>query len=394
TLPWAMARIEIDRVSRLFTAPSGRQVVALKDVTLEILDGELLAVLGPSGSGKSTLLRLVAGLDQPTKGEVRIDGKVVTTIDAKDRDVAMVFQHSGLYPHMTVYQNIAFCLKLRGLSQAEIEHRVNEVCDDLSIAHLLPWVPHTLSAGEQQRVALARAIARRPRVLLLDEPFAHLDIPTRVQMRTYVRKLHRRLGTTIVHVTHDQSEALAMGQRVVVLNSGRVQQTSKPEIIYQNPANLFVASFVGWPPMNMASGVIELHQGTCAVRVTSQGRAVTGAFKLPLPGKYTEIALANLCREVVIGLRPEELSPRVSEQTSESVCVTEATVELVEYAGAQVHVHLDLAGWNCVATWPVSHTPIVGQKVDLKIETDKVRLFDPHTGLELLSSTHHPDKQT
>lgn len=380
-----MASIRLDHVSKVFQLRRGAHVEALQDVTLLVPNGRLLTVLGPSGSGKTTLLRLITGLEEPTKGTIFLDDRVVNSLPPRDRNVAMVFQHAGLYPHMTVYQNIVFGLKIRGLPSAEIEKRLSETCEMLGVTSLLGRLPHSLSAGEQQRVALARALARRPTALLLDEPFSNLDMPTRSELRLELKKLYRALGTTIVHVTHDQAEALALGEQVAVLHQGRVQQVSIPELLYDQPANLFVATFVGWPPMNLARGVVERQSNGFMFRIVERSHPDKAPqLRFAIPERFGSILMRRGNEDLMIGLRPEELLPCADHAGSKTESVIDGVVELAELVGAQVHVRLNLGGWHCIASWHRHHTPTVGQKVLVKIDSQKARFFDPRTGTAIV----------
>jgi multiple sugar transport system ATP-binding protein len=376
-----MASIQLERVSKVFHMPGGRCVEAVRDMTFEVGEGELLVLLGPSGSGKTTTLRLIAGLEQPTNGSISINGKIVNEIPPKDRDIAMVFQNHALYPHLTVWQNIAFGLKLRRLPKSEIEQRVRDVSEILNITKLLTRLPETLSGGEQQRVALARAIARRPKALLLDEPFSDLDTPMRTQMRVELKKLHRRLRTTIVHVTHDQTEALVLGDRVAVMDSGQVQQIGVPLELYENPANIFVAGFLGWPPMNFALGMVEPEQDGCIFRfVGPADTARTQCLRFQIPNSIATAMAKHAGHTVVMGLRPEDIVHVQGNIALPTGTTVEAIVELIEPTGPQVHVYLRLGGWRCVAAWPRECAPAVEEKILLRFEMQRAKFFDAQTG--------------
>lgn len=359
----------------------GRCVEAVRDMTLEVGEGELLVLLGPSGSGKTTTLRLIAGLEQPSDGTISINGKIVNEIPPKDRDIAMVFQNHALYPHLTVRQNIAFGLKLRRLPKSEIEQRVQDVSEMLDITKLLTRLPETLSGGEQQRVALARAIARRPKALLLDEPFSDLDTPMRAQMRVELKNLHRRLRTTIVHVTHDQTEALMLGDRVAVMDSGQIQQVGAPLELYENPANIFVAGFLGWPPMNFARGMVEPEQDGCVFRfVGHTDTARMRGLRFQIPNSIATAMANHAGHEVVMGLRPENIVRVLNNIALPTGTTVEATVELVEPTGPQAHVYLCIGGWRCVAAWPRECAPAVEERTLVRFEMERARFFDAQTG--------------
>ncbi|PYK57877.1 MAG: sugar ABC transporter ATP-binding protein, partial [Verrucomicrobia bacterium] len=252
-----MARIVLDNVSKIFKGPKGEEVRAVNNVSLTIEDREFLVLVGPSGCGKSTTLRMMAGLEEVSRGTISIDGKVVNDVEPKDRDVAMVFQNYALYPHMTVYENMAFGLKLRRYPRAEIDLRVSQAAEILGITPLLDRLPRALSGGQRQRVAVGRAIVRQPKAFLFDEPLSNLDAQMRVQMRMELSRLHQRLAVTMVYVTHDQIEAMTMGNRIAVLKNGEVQQIAGPLELYRRPANLFVAGFIGAPSMNIFRGVLS-----------------------------------------------------------------------------------------------------------------------------------------
>jgi multiple sugar transport system ATP-binding protein len=314
-----MARIVLDHVTKVF----GSDVLAVDDVTLEIGDGEFMVLVGPSGCGKSTILRLLAGLEDVTAGEIYIGDEQVTDLPPKQRDVAMVFQNYALYPHMTVEQNIGFGLKLRGTPTGEMRSRVREAAGILGLKPYLSRKPAELSGGQRQRVAMGRAMVREPKAFLLDEPLSNLDAKLRVQMRAELARLHDRLGTTSVYVTHDQVEAMTLGQRVAVLKDGVLQQVDTPQALYKAPANLFVAAFIGSPPMNLVEAVID-------------GRTVTfGGFAMPLPEAVDLSAYQG--RSLILGLRPSDLEDTAVWQ-SESLPAAEVTVEVTEDLGSEVNI--------------------------------------------------------
>ncbi len=251
-----MVRVVIENLSKIFKGAKGEEILVVNNANLTVEDKEFLVLVGPSGAGKSTTLRMIAGLEEISEGTVTIDGKVVNTVPPQDRDLAMVFQNYALYPHMTVFENLAFGLKLRKIPKTEINHRVQETAHMLGLASLLDRKPSALSGGERQRVALGRAIARQPKVFLFDEPLSNLDAPLRAQLRTEISKLHRRLEATMIYVTHDQAEAMMLGDRIAVMNEGVIQQVAAPMALYNSPANVFVAGFIGAPPMNLFHGII------------------------------------------------------------------------------------------------------------------------------------------
>lgn len=375
-----MARLVLDHVSKEFPVSGGR-VQAVTDFTLQIEEGELVTLVGPSGCGKTTTLRLIAGLEQPTRGTISIDGRIVTGVAPRNRDVAMVFQHDTLYPHMTACENMAFGLKLRGHDKAEIRRRVRAMGDVLGLTHLLDRLPETLSGGERARIALGRAIVRRPKALLLDEPFANLDAPMRAQMRLELKRLHQHIRTTMVHVTHDQVEALTLGNRVVVMNRGAIQQVASPLALYEAPANVFVAGFIGCPPMNLAQGSVGSEGRQCVFKIARSHGADAGiGLVLTIPEPASLALSAHVGRTLLMGLRPEDIEPALGGAPEDRRAELEAVVELVELAWPDLHLHLDVAGWRCVARWPRLPLPNAGDKVLARAVMRRARFFDPETG--------------
>ena len=328
-----MASITLDRISKVF--PSGHAGVS--DISLEIPNGEFAVLVGPSGSGKSTLLRLIAGLDTPSSGRIFIDGRDVTAVAPQDRDLAMVFQSYALYPHKTVRENLAFGLRMRTMAASEIDTRVRAVADSLRIAELLDRRPSQLSGGQRQRVALGRAIVREPKAFLLDEPLSNLDPGLRLETRTELALLHRRLGATMVHVTHDQEEAMTLGQRVVLLRDGHVEQVGAPMELYNHPRTLFAARFLGSPPMNILRGVAGVEAGRVA------------------------------------GIRPHDV-----ELTSSPDAELMGIVELVQPSGADVHVHVVVGSeppQRLVAVTRDGHVFAVGDRVGIVLRRDRAHSF-------------------
>ncbi|SHL03104.1 ABC transporter ATP-binding protein [Rhodothermus profundi] len=343
--------------------------VAVADVTFEAAEGEFLVLLGPSGCGKTTLLRLVAGLERVSRGLIRIGGQVVNEVPPRDRDIAMVFQNYALYPHMTVYENMAFGLKLRRVPKAEIDRRVRAAARVLELEHLLDRRPHQLSGGQRQRVAVGRAIVREPRVFLFDEPLSNLDARLRVEMRAELARLHRELGRTMLYVTHDQVEAMTLGQRIVVLNQGRIQQIGTPLEVYHRPANRFVAGFIGSPPMNFIEGRLEHRDGLWFV---GEGGLVQVA--LPAAGwPYVRVGQA-----VTLGVRPEAVTIATPEQA-----MMQGTVATVEVLGAVANLHVRVGSLTVVAQVEATVRPEPEQLVSLRIDPARVHLFDAETGQAL-----------
>ena len=364
-----MASVTLKNVRKVFD----RTVVAVDDFNLEIADKEFIVFVGPSGCGKSTTLRMIAGLEDITEGTIEIDGVVVNDLQPKDRDIAMVFQNYALYPHMTVYENIAFGLRMRRLPRREIDAKVREAAEILEISELLKRKPKALSGGQRQRVALGRAIVRDPKVFLMDEPLSNLDAKLRAQMRTELSKLHQKLATTFIYVTHDQVEAMTMGTRIVVMKDGFIQQVSAPQNLYECPANLFVATFIGTPQMNTITGTVLDEGGKTYVQI--------GQFKVPLPddkGRKPEV-LAYAGKEVIVGMRPENLYDEPENLAKWSESVVEAHVDLVEMMGSESYLYLLLEGQNFIARVSPTSTARSGDKVKIAIDNSKIHLFDKDT---------------
>ena len=359
-----MASVQLDRVRKVYD--NGQ--VAVHGASFEIADGELMVLVGPSGCGKSTLLRMIAGLEEISDGNLLIGERRVNDVAPKDRDIAMVFQSYALYPHMTVAENLAFGLKLRGVPRAEIERRVHDAAETLGMTHMLGKLPREMSGGQRQRVALGRALVREPSVFLLDEPLSNLDAKLRHSVRTEIGRLHRKLGATMVYVTHDQVEAMTLGQRIVVLKDGEIQQIDTPMALYEKPANLFVAGFLGSPAMNVLYGTLREDDGLQLV--------LDDGVLLPL-GKAS-VADAWLGRRVAMGVRPEHLLPAGIGKSA-----FEAQVELIEPVGNEVFVNLTHAGQALVARMPPQRLPDPGETLRVTVEGAILHFFDPDTGLRL-----------
>ena len=346
-----MAEITLERVSRIFAGGHA----GVRDIDLTINDGELVVLVGPSGSGKSTLLRLIAGLDLPTSGRIAIGGRDVTNVPPQARDLAMVFQSYALYPHKTVRHNLAFGLRMRGRPTAEIETRVQAIARTLQLEGLLDRLPAQLSGGQRQRVALGRAMVREPQAFLFDEPLSNLDPGLRLETRTELAQLHRRLGATMVYVTHDQEEAMKLGQRVVLLREGRIEQVAAPMEIYRQPATLFAATFLGSPPMNLWPAQVA---GAGTVHLDGLD------LVLPLP-RGAEFTPGS---RVTIGIRPEDVLLDESGTTLFEVLVVEPT-------GSQLHVHLTAAERRLVASVPADRTMQPGDRVHVRLREDRLHVF-------------------
>lgn len=344
---------------------------AVKNFNLEVKDKEFLVFVGPSGCGKSTTLRMIAGLEEITSGEIFIDNQLVNDVPAKNRDIAMVFQNYALYPHMTVYENLAFGLKLRHYPGKEIERRVQEAAEILGLGSMLKRKPKELSGGERQRVAVGRAIVRKPKVFLFDEPLSNLDAKMRVQMRMELQKLHNRLQCTMIYVTHDQIEALTLGDRIVVMKSGSIQQVSDPVNLYENPTNKFVAGFIGSPPMNFLTGKIQAQNGDFFF--------VDRAIKLRLlPQHHAKIAPLR-DKDVVFGIRPEDIYDKIFAQDARPEFTITATVDMVEPMGSEIYLYLNAGNNSFVARVSNQDTATVNQDLQVVFDMSKAHFFDPKT---------------
>jgi len=364
-----MANVTLKHVYKRFG-----DLEAVKDQSLEIKDKEFLVLVGPSGCGKSTTLRMIAGLEEISEGTIEIADQVVNDVAPKDRDIAMVFQNYALYPHMNVYDNMAFGLKLRKFPKEEIDRRVKEAADILGIEQLLQRKPKQLSGGQRQRVALGRAIVREPKVFLMDEPLSNLDAKLRVQMRTELSKLHDRLQTTIVYVTHDQTEAMTMGDRIVVLKDGLIQQVDDPLTLYNQPNNMFVAGFIGSPAMNFMDAAIVKDGDTYYIDGD-------GTFRIRVPEDKEDLIKDYKGKEVVFGVRPEDIVDtkithdfEVKEDNS-----FEADVEVVEPMGSEIYLYLAEEGHSLIARVEAESTAEVGDTISLGVDLRKIHLFDAET---------------
>lgn len=364
-----MARVELERVRKTY---AGGQV-AVADASFAVADAELVVLVGPSGCGKSTLLRMIAGLEAPTSGTVRIGERVVNHIAPKDRDIAMVFQSYALYPHMTVAENLGFSLKLRGHSREDTARRVRESADVLGLTELLERWPRELSGGQRQRVALGRALVRDPAVFLLDEPLSNLDAKLRAGVRTEIARLHRRLGATMIYVTHDQIEAMTLGQRIVVLDRGEIQQIDTPMRVYERPANLFVAGFIGSPAMNFLNGRLLREDGL---------QLELGFARVPLgelAGANGELA-ALIGEPVVAGLRPEDLRLARSAADPPREPRLRAVLELVEPVGNEAFLNTRAGDTPLLLRLPPQSLPTPGDELTLTFAPERLHLFDPKSG--------------
>jgi multiple sugar transport system ATP-binding protein len=366
-----MASLSLKNVCKVY--PNGFE--AVKDFNLEIADKEFIIFVGPSGCGKSTTLRMIAGLEDISSGELKIGDRVVNDVEPKDRDIAMVFQNYALYPHMTVYDNMAFGLKLRKVPKTEIDKMVREAAKILDLEKLLDRKPKALSGGQRQRVAMGRAIVRNPKVFLMDEPLSNLDAKLRVQMRIEIAKLHQRLGTTIIYVTHDQTEAMTLGTRIVVMKDGVVQQVDTPQNLYDKPQNLFVAGFMGSPQMNFIDAKVDVKGDTAYLTVSG------AKLSIPLPPAKSEKLIDGgyAGKTVTFGIRPEDIydSQMMVEAKSESTFDT--TIRVYELLGAEVFLYSDLAEFPITARVDPRTTARPGDKVKFAIDVEKIHVFDKET---------------
>ena len=366
-----MASLQLKNVYKIY--PNGFN--AVKDFNLDIEDKEFIIFVGPSGCGKSTTLRMIAGLEDISSGELWIGDKMVNDVEPKDRDIAMVFQNYALYPHMSVYDNMAFGLKLRKVPKEKIDKQVHEAAKILDIEHLLDRKPKALSGGQRQRVAMGRAIVREPKVFLMDEPLSNLDAKLRVQMRVEISKLHQRLQTTIIYVTHDQTEAMTLGTRIVVMKDGIIQQVDTPQNLYDKPCNLFVAGFMGMPPMNFID-----------CKVVKSGADVLlmfGSHSIKVPDSKAErlIALDAIDKEVVLGIRPEDIhDSQMFIEASPSAPMT-SVVKVYELLGAEVFLYFDVNGTQVTARVDPRTTAKTGDPIKFAFDMEKSHFFDKETEL-------------
>ena len=348
---------------------------AVKEISLEVRDQEFMVLVGPSGCGKSTTPRMIAGLEEITGGEVAIGGRVVNNLEPKNRDIAMVFQNYALYPHMTVFDNMAFGLKLKKVPQAEIRERVMTAAEILGIESMLDRKPKALSGGQRQRVAVGRAIVRDPTVFLFDEPLSNLDAKMRVSMRTEISKLHARLGATMIYVTHDQVEAMTMGDRICVMNEGRIMQVAEPLELYNSPKNMFVAGFIGSPPMNFFRGRLSDDGGETYFEEATDGQPI----RLKLSGTVAARGAAYVGEKVVLGVRPEDIADARSASDGGAPHCGSAQLEVSEPMGAETYLYLRSGAESFVARVKSGDSYTVNQNVDLCFDVDKAHLFDPET---------------
>ena len=362
-----MAEVVLKNLDKVYPG----DVKAVDDFNLKIEDGEFLVLVGPSGCGKSTSLRMIAGLEEITAGTITIEDRVVNDVPPKDRDIAMLLQNYALYPHMTVRDNMAFGLKLRKFPKKEIAERINEAAKVLHLTDYLDRRPKALSGGQRQRVAVGRAIVRKPAVFLFDEPLSNLDAKLRVQMRVEISRLHNQLGTTMIYVTHDQVEAMTMGQRIVVMKDGLVQQVADPISLYDSPVNRFVAGFIGTPPMNFIEGMIQAEGQSLIFKGPAD-------MKLPVPAKLADSIRKYAGKAVTLGLRPEDIGSNAAEALADAPHI-KATVEVVEPMGAESYVHMRTGDTSFISRVDAHRQYTVGDTVSPAVYMDKIHFFDPET---------------
>ena len=366
------AQVSLVDVSKIYAG----NIQAVANVNLEIERREFVVLVGPSGCGKTTILRMIAGLEEISNGRILIGNKIVNDVPPKDRDIAMVFQNYALYPHMTVFQNMAFALKLRKYSKSEIESRVIDAAETLGIKQLLDRKPKELSGGQRQRVALGRAIVRKPLVFLFDEPLSNLDAKLRAQMRTEIKKLHQRLQATIVYVTHDQTEAMTMGDRIVVLKDGVIQQIADPIALYDHPVNKFVASFIGSPPMNFLEGKIA--------RTENKFYFQSGVFKVRVIDAAVPKISAYENKEIIFGIRSEDIYDKLFATEASPDNTVRATCEIVEPMGAEAYLYLRTGSNTFIARVSGHVRAGVNQDLDLVLDMGKAHFFDKVTEKAIL----------
>ncbi len=374
-----MSSISLRNVTKIYNGG----VQAVTDFNLDVDDKEFIVFVGPSGCGKSTTLRMIAGLEEISGGDLYIGDKRMNDVHPKDRDIAMVFQNYALYPHMTVFENMGFGLKLRKVPKDEIKRRVEEAARILDISHLLERKPAALSGGQRQRVALGRAIVREPRAFLLDEPLSNLDAKLRTQMRIEISKLHRKLGTTFIYVTHDQTEAMTMGDRIVVMKDGVIQQIASPQVLYDAPVNKFVAGFIGAPQMNFFEGTVIKDGSDFYIEIRSEATEDTAsvATKIKLPPSKNEGGRLEAYdgKEITLGIRPECIYDDARYIADHQDGIIQANVEVVEPMGAEKYLYLDFLGHDLVSRVNPDSKSEVGEVVTVALDVNKLHIFDKDT---------------
>lgn len=365
-----MAEIRFENVSKIFQ----NKVKAVKDINLDIKDKEFMVLVGPSGCGKSTILRMIGGLEEISEGNLYIDNKLVNKLPPKDRNIAIVFQNYALYPHMTAYQNLAFGLKIKRMDRKTIQEKVMKAAGILEIEELLDRKPKAMSGGQNQRVAIGRAIVRDPKVFLFDEPLSNLDANLRVQMRIEIAKLHKRLNTTVVYVTHDQVEAMTLGDRIVILDKGEIQQIDTPSNLYANPENLFVAGFIGTPPMNFIHGKVTNKNNEILFVDNSQ------TFTVNLPSKHTLIN--HLEKDIVLGIRSEDIHHQIN-NSEKDFAVLNCKIKFVEKLGHEIYAYIQLHDQQLISRFKPDAEIITESLINLYFDINKMYFFDKLTGANL-----------
>jgi multiple sugar transport system ATP-binding protein len=375
-----MARVVLEHLTKVFKGPGGEQIRAVDNASLTIEDKELLVLVGPSGCGKTTTLRLIAGLEEVTAGSVAVDGRVVTDVAPKDRNIEMVFQNYALYPHMSVYENFAFGLKLRKYPKTEIEQRVKQAAVILGLVACLDRKPGELSGGQRQRVAVGRALVRQPKVFLFDEPLSNLDASLRRLMRAEISRLHRQLAATMIYVTHDQVEALTLGDRIAVMKDGVIQQVADPMSLYRNPANLFVAGFIGSPPMNFFHGTL-LAKGDALFFQEQAGKspAVPNPISVQLDDASAPPLRPYAGKSVIFGIRPEDIACGLQPPETPLGRTMEAVVEVVQPMGSETYLDLTSHAHSFVVRVRPTEPVIANQKLSLVFDMRHAHFFDPVT---------------
>jgi multiple sugar transport system ATP-binding protein len=358
-----MSRVLFDQVSKIYD----KNVIAVDNITFEVQDKEFFVLVGPSGCGKSTTLRLIAGLEEPSKGKIYIGDRIVNDVPSKDRDIAMVFQNYALYPHMTAFDNMGFGLKMRKFSKEEIEQRVSQAAKILNISHLLKRKPRALSGGERQRVAVGRAIVRDPKVFLFDEPLSNLDAKLRVQMRAELSQIQKKLQTTVFYVTHDQVEAMTLGQRIGVMKDGKLLQVSDAMTLYDEPVNKFVAGFIGSPPMNFVEGIIK-----------NEPKIMFDSFGInfKLPQEFIQLLEPYINQTLIMGIRPEDI---LLSDEGRNLPKFQASVEMTEPMGNETIVYLKVANNRLMVRVPARYQPTVTENINFFINSEKIHFFDKTT---------------
>jgi multiple sugar transport system ATP-binding protein len=366
-----MATVVIENLVKAYPDKNGPGAPVVHGISLEVKEREFMVLVGPSGCGKSTTLRMIAGLEEITSGRVSIAGRVVNDLPPKDRDIAMVFQNYALYPHMSVYENMAFSLKLRKMPKAEIDARVRETAAMLGLENYLDRRPKALSGGQRQRVAVGRAIVRKPKVFLFDEPLSNLDAKMRVSTRAEISKLHARLGATMIYVTHDQVEAMTMGDRICVMKDGRIMQVAEPMELYNNPANLFVAGFIGSPPMNFLHGTIKKEKSVLSF---VENNSVAQPVKIALNEKLAAKASTRVDQPIIFGLRPENVR-----DATDQTAMANLKIEVAEPMGAETFLYLTSGAHSLIARVHPNQRFDIGEILPVAFDLDHAHLFDPST---------------